>query len=153
MTQARRRARLALTLLGLLIAAIGLIIYIPASSDSDAADQARVDASAADWGDVLGYEASHAAKEQRFEADADKRIAEEDKTFGAVLIGIGLAVGAARWAIRPTVAAPRELKAEVPSPAPAASVADELDKLAGLRDRGELSPIEFEQQKARLLGG
>lgn len=36
--------------------------------------------------------------------------------------------------------------------APAASVADELAKLAGLRDQGVLSNAEFEQQKARLLG-
>ncbi|MFE2228634.1 DUF4429 domain-containing protein [Streptomyces kronopolitis] len=34
----------------------------------------------------------------------------------------------------------------------AASVADELTKLAALRDQGVLSPAEFEQQKARLLG-
>lgn len=33
------------------------------------------------------------------------------------------------------------------------SVADELAKLAALRDQGLLSPAEFEQQKARLLGG
>ncbi|MFD5117148.1 DUF4429 domain-containing protein [Streptomyces sp. NPDC058391] len=40
-----------------------------------------------------------------------------------------------------------------PSGAPAAeSLADELTKLAALRDRGVLSPQEFEQQKARLLG-
>lgn len=37
-------------------------------------------------------------------------------------------------------------------PAPSASLADELAKLAGLRDQGILSPAEFEQQKARLLG-
>lgn len=153
MTQARRRARLALTLAGLIIAAIGLIIYIPASSDSDTADQAQTDASAADWGDVLGYEANHAAKEQRFEADQDKRIAEEDKTFGAVLIGLGIAIGASRWAVRPVAAGLRAPHPVVTGPAPAASVADELAKLAGLRDRGELSPSEFEEQKTRLLGG
>lgn len=33
------------------------------------------------------------------------------------------------------------------------SVADELTKLAGLRDQGILSAEEFEQQKARLLSG
>ncbi|PKT73370.1 hypothetical protein CW362_09205 [Streptomyces populi] len=128
-------------------------MYIPASIDSGTADQARADASAADWGDVLGYEADHAAKEQRFEAESDKRIAEEDKTFGAVLIGLGVVVGAGRWAVRPTAAGPRTPRIVTPGPVPAASVADELSKLAGLRDRGELSPAEFEQQKARLLGG
>src|SRR5262249_42167202 len=33
------------------------------------------------------------------------------------------------------------------------AVADELAKLAALRDRGILSDAEFETQKARLLGG
>lgn len=100
MSTARRRTRLALTLVGVLIAAIGLIIYIPASIDSDAADQAAVGASAGDWDDVLGYDADHAADEAAFQADADKRIAEEDKTFGLVLIGLGAAVTAGRWAVR-----------------------------------------------------
>ncbi|MEV6567520.1 DUF4429 domain-containing protein [Streptomyces kronopolitis] len=36
--------------------------------------------------------------------------------------------------------------------APSTSVADELTKLAALRDQGVLSPTEFEQQKSRMLG-
>jgi hypothetical protein len=39
-----------------------------------------------------------------------------------------------------------------PAAPAAASLADELAKLAALRDQGVLSPQEFEQQKARLLG-
>jgi hypothetical protein len=35
---------------------------------------------------------------------------------------------------------------------PGLSTADELAKLAELRDRGELSPEEFEREKAKLLG-
>jgi len=35
--------------------------------------------------------------------------------------------------------------------ASAVSVADELEKLAGLRAKGIITPAEFEQQKARLL--
>ncbi|MFD5204848.1 DUF4429 domain-containing protein [Streptomyces sp. NPDC058375] len=42
--------------------------------------------------------------------------------------------------------------AQQTGPAPSASLADELAKLANLRDQGILSPAEFEQQKARLLG-
>lgn len=41
-----------------------------------------------------------------------------------------------------------------PSPAPSGastSVADELEKLAGLRDKGLLTPDEFDLQKAKLL--
>lgn len=142
MTVARRRARLALTLLGLAIATIGLIIYIPANIDSGVADQEATDNSAADWADVLNYEASQSAKDARFEAGQDKRIAEEDKTFGLVLIGLGAAIAASRWAVRP-----------VTQQAAPASVADELAKLASLRDQGALTETEFEQQKVRLLKG
>ena len=37
--------------------------------------------------------------------------------------------------------------------APAADVATQLEKLEGMRDRGTLSPEEFEAQKRKLLGG
>ncbi|WP_099965352.1 SHOCT domain-containing protein [Streptomyces sp. JV178] len=150
MTVARRRARLALTLLGLAIATIGLIIYIPASIDSSTADQQAIDSSAADWAEVLDYEASQETRDAAFEAEQDKRIAEEDKTFGLVLIGLGAAVVASRWAVRPADAA---TPAPLTAPAPTASVADELAKLISLRDKGVLSETEFEQQKARLLAG
>ena len=39
------------------------------------------------------------------------------------------------------------------APAPAESVADQLEKLADLRDRGVLTDAEFEAQKAKLLSG
>lgn len=41
---------------------------------------------------------------------------------------------------------------QAPAAAAPASLADELGKLAALRDQGILSDAEFEQQKARLLG-
>jgi hypothetical protein len=41
---------------------------------------------------------------------------------------------------------------QAPVAAVPASLADELTKLAALRDQGVLNPAEFEQQKARLLG-
>jgi hypothetical protein len=37
------------------------------------------------------------------------------------------------------------------TPAPTASIADELSKLAALRDQGVLSPVEFEAAKAKLI--
>ncbi|WP_227999757.1 SHOCT domain-containing protein [Mycolicibacterium sp. P1-5] len=44
-------------------------------------------------------------------------------------------------------------KATVSAPAPeSVSVADELAKLAKLRDDGVLTPDEFAAQKAKLLG-
>lgn len=42
--------------------------------------------------------------------------------------------------------------APAPASHPAGSVADELEKLAGLRDRGVLTEAEFETQKGKLLG-
>ncbi|MFF8406613.1 SHOCT domain-containing protein [Streptomyces sp. NPDC014846] len=153
MTRARRRARLALTLLGLIIAAIGLVIYLPASSDSVTADQEAIDASSADWADTLGYEADQSARDARFEAEQDKRIAEEDKTFGMALIGIGAVVFSARWAVRPEAGATVKAAPPMPVFAPAAppSPADEIAKLAALRDQGVLTDAEFEQRKQRLL--
>ncbi|MDT0608826.1 DUF4429 domain-containing protein [Streptomyces lancefieldiae] len=41
----------------------------------------------------------------------------------------------------------------MPFAPPPASVADELTKLAALRDQGALTEDEFQQQKQRLLGG
>jgi hypothetical protein len=41
---------------------------------------------------------------------------------------------------------------QAPPAAAPASLADELTKLAALRDQGIISPAEFEQQRARLLG-
>jgi uncharacterized membrane protein YdbT with pleckstrin-like domain len=39
-----------------------------------------------------------------------------------------------------------------PAATPTASVPEQLDQLAGLRDRGVISPEEFEAKKAELLG-
>jgi hypothetical protein len=47
----------------------------------------------------------------------------------------------------------------MPPPPPAASsgsslgVADELEKLEGLLQRGTITPAQFEDQKRKLLGG
>jgi hypothetical protein len=40
-----------------------------------------------------------------------------------------------------------------PAASPPASVADEIGKLAALRDQGAITEAEFQQQKQRLLGG
>jgi hypothetical protein len=45
----------------------------------------------------------------------------------------------------------RQYVQDVATPAAGASSADELTKLAGLRDSGVLSDAEFEQQKAKIL--
>ena len=45
----------------------------------------------------------------------------------------------------------QELRAYVQDAAGSQSSADELSKLAGLRDRGVITPDEFERQKAKVL--
>ena len=65
-------------------------------------------------------------------------------------------------AVQPAPSAPPTSAVGSPPAAPASGtasygsprteVADELDKLAGLRDRGVISEAEFQAQKARLLG-
>jgi uncharacterized membrane protein YdbT with pleckstrin-like domain len=53
----------------------------------------------------------------------------------------------AGWASPPPAAA-----ATAPAPAaPAASIPEQLDQLASLRDRGVITPAEFEAKKAQLL--
>lgn len=58
------------------------------------------------------------------------------------------AVHSARTGSLPTAAPPPQA---APAPAAQVSVADELIKLAQLRDAGVLSPEEFEEQKARAM--
>ena len=47
----------------------------------------------------------------------------------------------------------RHRASQEPQAGPQFSVADELEKLADLRDRGVLSDEEFEEQKSKLLAG
>jgi hypothetical protein len=42
--------------------------------------------------------------------------------------------------------------AAAPAPAPGPSVPDQLEQLASLRDRGIITPEEFEAKKSELLG-
>ncbi|MDX2557244.1 hypothetical protein [Streptomyces stelliscabiei] len=101
MSPARRRARLALPLTGLAIVITGIIIWGQADIDSGVADQAATNASAADHAEVLGFEVDYQMREDRWQASADKRIAEEDKTFGLAVATLGAGIFASRWAIKP----------------------------------------------------
>lgn len=49
-------------------------------------------------------------------------------------------------------APPNALTVSASAPAPVSSVADEIAKLASLRDKGIITSQEFETQKARLFG-
>ena len=75
-------------------------------------------------------------------------------TLAEVAIGYGVAEKIVEWfQARPDLGQAQRAQA-APTPASTAptSVADELMKLAQLRDAGVLSPQEFEAQKAKLLG-
>ena len=54
--------------------------------------------------------------------------------------------------LRVKIREPKQAAPAAPTPAQPLSVADELVKLAGLRDQGILTDAEFEAQKSRLLG-
>jgi Short C-terminal domain len=43
-------------------------------------------------------------------------------------------------------------RSQAPTRAPSQSAVDELERLAALRDRGVLTDLEFELQKAKILG-
>jgi hypothetical protein len=82
-------------------------------------------------------------------ADQGKELAEKGKTFAAEQ------QAARRGAASndPEVNSSGEKKPAGASAAPAGDVADQLRRLAGLRDEGILSEEEFAAQKQRLLGG
>jgi Short C-terminal domain len=63
--------------------------------------------------------------------------------------------GDARQAIRARVASVREGRhtSSHPSPATGPTTVDQLGRLADLRDRGAITPEEYESAKAQLLGG
>ena len=82
----------------------------------------------------------------------------------AVVAGTATAVSnrvsrrqADRWAQQDYQAAeppppPQQPPPPAAAPAAAPSVPEQLEQLADLRDRGVLSPEEFEAQKAKILG-
>jgi hypothetical protein len=66
--------------------------------------------------------------------------------------------GDMRQAFRARVASVREGRHHTstsgdPSPAAGSTTVDQLGRLADLRDRGAITPEEYESAKARLLGG
>ncbi|MEW1648609.1 DUF4429 domain-containing protein [Streptomyces sp. NPDC091219] len=84
---------------------------------------------------AFGSQTSTAAKDENSVVFTKKQMPEFEKL---------------RAALDGAIAAHHTPQAQAPQ---AGSLADELTKLGALRDQGLLSPAEFEQQKARLLGG
>ncbi|MFF3290574.1 hypothetical protein [Streptomyces sp. NPDC003023] len=92
------RIRIVLTLVGLAIAITGLVIYGQAQTDAGTIEQRRINNSAEAWADTLGYE--YEGERDAWETEWDARVAEEDKTFGLVLLGVGVVVGGVPWLVR-----------------------------------------------------
>jgi Protein of unknown function (DUF2510)/Short C-terminal domain/Bacterial PH domain len=76
-----------------------------------------------------------------------KKLTERQTQFLHVNPGVGMVAG---MAAQPQPAAPPQAP---PAPGPGVDLADQLRKLADLRDQGVLTEEEFAAQKARLLGG
>ena len=86
------------------------------------------------------------------------RISGNGTDLAVVSVNHGVAERIEKWFRRhPSFRAAGGRQAGVPAPAAvqvpdSRLIADELTKLAQLRDQGVLTPAEFEQQKRRLLG-
>jgi hypothetical protein len=78
-------------------------------------------------------------------AERQKELARRRAEIGEIMAG---GAAGAQPAGGPTIL----INGRPVQPAGGASIADELTKLANLRDRGVLDPGEFEAQKKRLLG-
>jgi hypothetical protein len=96
------RTRLAVTLAGLAIAALGGILWL-VGEDNNVKAANRIDMnSGAAWGEVLGYNDDRGPALAA--AEADKSSAETQMTFGIVLAVAGLLTAGSRWLIQPAAA-------------------------------------------------
>lgn len=96
-----KKAKLAVTVSGPLLALGGLALLGVGDMHAITADQAAIEASPSDWGRVLGYEVDTetAAAAQQAREDADW--AETEKNLGITgMVAGGLLLGS-RWLIQP----------------------------------------------------
>lgn len=98
-----RRTKLTVTVAGPLLALGGLILLGVGDMHALAAEQAAINASGADWGDVLGYDADPEVKEAARQAREDADWADTEENLGiAGMVAGGLLFGS-RWLIQPRV--------------------------------------------------
>jgi membrane protease subunit (stomatin/prohibitin family) len=84
-------------------------------------------------------------------ADRDAAVARHERALAMSRAGVSPDLLAMQQQMASKFLAGREAGAGQAT-APAPDVADELGKLADLRDRGVLTDAEFQQQKAKFLG-
>jgi Short C-terminal domain len=132
-------------IVGPLISAAGLVMgyTIPVGSKCSGAFSN-------DHIEAAGYDIAYAISKgaQIHTADACRAAAPGQTGIYWGIIGFGIAI-----VILGVVLKSAATRRVVAAPVPAVSVAEELTRLAGLRDRGVLTPAEFELQKQQVLRG
>lgn len=96
-----KRAKLAVTVSGPLLALGGLVLLGVGDMHAIAAEQAATNSSAANWGNVLGYGAAREAVEAARQAREDADWAETEKNLGVAGMATGALLLGSRWLIRP----------------------------------------------------
>jgi hypothetical protein len=112
-----RRARLAVTLAGLVVAVVGIILWGTGETAKGVAETRMDMNSASSWGDTLGFDSDQDADYAAAVSDRDG--ADTQMTFGIIVILLGVALVGSRWFITaaPTVALAKPTSAATLTPA------------------------------------
>jgi hypothetical protein len=95
-----RRARLTVTLAGIILVLIGIPLWGTGDMDRGLAEQRQVENSSGYWGQTLGFDSSDEDAYNQAVADADS--AETRMHFGIAMMILGVALVGSRWLIKPT---------------------------------------------------
>lgn len=96
-----KKAKLAVTVTGPLLALGGLVLLGVGDMHALSAEQSAINASPSDWGDTLGYEADAEANEDARQAREDADWAETEKNLGIGGMVAGALILGSRWLIQP----------------------------------------------------
>ncbi|MGW6144306.1 hypothetical protein [Streptomyces sp. NPDC055140] len=101
-----RRARLAVTLAGIILVLVGIPLWGTGDMDQMTAEQEQINNSAGYWGQEIGFDSG---EEDAYNAAvADAQSAETRMNIGIVMMVLGLVTIGSRWLIR---AAPPAMRA------------------------------------------
>jgi sulfite exporter TauE/SafE len=95
-----RRARLTVTLAGIILVLVGIPLWGTGDMDQIAAEQEQINNSAGYWGQEIGFDSSDEDAYNQAVADADS--AETRMYFGIAMMILGVALVGSRWLIKPT---------------------------------------------------
>lgn len=99
-----KKARLAVTVSGPLLALGGLVLLRVGDMHALAAEQSAITSSASGWGEVLDFDADPEMIEAARQAREDADWAETEKNLGVAGMAAGALLLGSRWLIKPTPA-------------------------------------------------